>query len=104
MDVFFSLDTTKTTQKQRRKTFVNYKKANWSAYKEDTEILFASLDTTNITETTCRTIASQFNYIITKTGEKHIPRGNRKVHNPNFTPEIKSLIGTREKKHSPPFP
>ena len=73
MDVFFSLDTTKTTQKQRRKTFVNYKKANWSAYKVDTESLFASLDTTNITETTYRTITTQFNYIITKTGEKHIP-------------------------------
>ena len=36
---------------------------------------------------------------------KHIPRGNCKVHNPNFTPEIKSLIETRDNtKQSPPFP
>ena len=33
---------TKTThkQKQGRKTFISYKKANWSAYTEDTENLF----------------------------------------------------------------
>ena len=63
------------------------------------------LNTTNLTETTYRTITAQFNSIITKTGKKHIPRGNRRVDNPNFTPEIKSLIETRENtKHSAPFP
>ena len=67
---------------------MNYKKTNCSAY---TKNLFASLDTTNITETTYRTITAQFNYTIYKTDEKHIPPGNRKIHNPNFTPEIRSL-------------
>jgi len=87
------------------KTSINYKKAHWLACTEDTENLFASPDTTNITETTYRIITAQFNSLISKTGEKHIPRGDRKVHNPNFTPEIKSLIETRDNiKHSPPFP
>ena len=68
--------TTKTThkQKQNKKTFINYKKANWSAYTKDTENLSASLDTTNITETTYRIITTEFNSIIFKTSNKHIPR------------------------------
>ena len=41
--------TNKTTHRQKhgRKTFINYKMENWSAYTEDTENLFASLDSTS---------------------------------------------------------
>ena len=58
--------TTKTThkQKQDRKTFVNYKKENCSAYTEDIENLFASPDTIDITETIYGMITTQFNSII----------------------------------------
>ena len=48
-----------TQTKKCRKSFINYRKANWPAYTEDTENLFASLDTTNITETIYRTITTQ---------------------------------------------
>ena len=31
-----------------------------------------------------------------ETGNKHIPRGNRQVHNRNFTPEMKSLLRPKD--------
>ena len=43
-----------------------------------------------------------FNTIIQNADQKHIPRGNRKKHNPNFTTEIQGLIRQRDTlKHSP---
>ena len=53
---------------------------------------FNSIPITNIDPT-----ISYFNSVITKAERAHIPRGNRKHYNPNFTPEVGRLIKEKDR-------
>ena len=50
-------------------------------------LFFNSIPITNID-----TSIAQFNSVITNADRAHIPKGNRKHYNPNFSPEIGRLI------------
>ena len=85
-----------------RQTFSNYKKAHWSNFTQETETQFEQLNLspiTNINHTVAR-----FNSIIQEADKKHIPKGNRKNHNPNFTSEIYALIRERNNLRKTPTP
>ncbi|WP_435326059.1 hypothetical protein, partial [Klebsiella pneumoniae] len=88
--------TTKTrfTPFGHRHTYTNYKRANWEEFTNETEQHFETLNSTPITN--IDTAVHTFNTIIQNADKKHIPRGNRKKHNPNFTPEIQDLIRQRD--------
>ena len=47
--------------------------------------------------TNIETSITQFNSVITNADRAHIPQGNRKHYNPNFTPEIGRLIKERDR-------
>ena len=55
-------------------------------------LVFNSIPITNIDIS-----IAQFNSVITNADRAHIPRGNRKHYNPNFTREIGRLIKERER-------
>ncbi|XP_076036397.1 uncharacterized protein LOC143022179 [Oratosquilla oratoria] len=97
--------TTKTrcTPAGHRHTYTNYKRANWEAFNEETEQHFETLNSTPITN--INNAVHAFNTIIQNADKRYIPRGNRKSHNPNFTPEIQGLIRQRDTlKHDTPTP
>ena len=76
---------------------------NWEEFTNETEQLFETLNSTHITD--INTAVKHFNTIIQNADKKHIPRGSRKRHNPNFTPEIQGLIRQRDTlKHNSPTP
>ena len=97
--------TTRTRHKPetQRRTYVNYNKANWTQFSKETEEHFEHWNKSNITN--IDTAIKQFNTIINNADKHSIPRGNRKIANPNFTPEIKNLIKQRDNiKHNSIFP
>ena len=97
--------TTKTHCKPERShnTYTNYKKADWTKYTEETEQHFSTLNNTPITNIDKHII--KFNNIILNADKHHIPKGNRRHYNPNFTPEIARLIRQRDSlKHNTPLP
>ena len=84
-------------------TFRNYKKANWTKYTEETEQHFSTLNNSPI-ENLDKHI-SLFNSIIQNADKLHIPKGNRRHYNPNYTTEIANLIKQRDRlKHASPLP
>ena len=84
---------TRLRHSNTRTTHTNYKKADWNNFKDETETHFLTLNSFPICN--IDTTIKQFNNIINNADRKHIPRGNRKHYNPNFTPEIDSLIKQR---------
>ena len=62
---------------------------------EQTEQQFLVVNSIPITN--IDTSIAQFNSIITNVDKAHIPWGNRKHYNPNFTPEIGHLIKERDR-------
>ena len=66
-----------------RKTYINFKKANWNEFKQDTEIAFSALESpTNIFKG-----EKTFRQIINKNSKKHIPHGRLKTQTPAPIPE-----------------
>ena len=99
-DTHHHTNTDTTTHKQH--TITNYKKAAWEEFEVETEALFMELNTSPITNIDA-TLA-QFNAIILTADKKHIPKGNRKHHNPNHTPEIALLIRQHNNLRQTPTP
>ena len=97
--------TIETQHKKERShnTYKNYKKADWTKFTEETEQHFSTLNSTPI-DNIDRHI-TKFNSIIQNADKNHIPKGNIRHYNPNFTPEIANLIKQRDRlKHNSPFP
>ena len=93
---------TRLTPTPHRITHTNYERANWPSFMEQREqqfLVFNSIPITNID-----TSIAQFNYVITNADKAHIPRGNMKHYNPNFTLEIGRLVKERDKNSILPFP
>ena len=74
------------------KTFLNFQKANWDSFTNETENLFSNLpfpSSASINEHTFRQILL--------TASKHsVPAGFRKNHIPNFPPNVSPLIQERD--------
>ena len=71
----------------------------------DTEAHFQELNLTHITSPQIlNNTTSQFNDIINNADKRHIPKGNRKHYNPNFTPDINRLIRERNNLRRTPTP
>ena len=84
-------------------TYTNYKQANWTGFTEETELHFTTLNSTPIDNLNEHVAA--FNNIILNADKHHIPKGNRRNYNPNFTTEINRLIKQRnDLKHKSPTP
>ncbi|MEL7520422.1 MAG: reverse transcriptase family protein, partial [Cyanobacteria bacterium J06553_1] len=84
-------------------THKNYKKADWTKFKEETEQHFSTLNSSPINNIDRH--IKEFNSIIQNADKKHIPKGNTRHYNPNFTPEIARLVRQRDElKHKSPFP
>ena len=78
--------------RQRRPRW-NFKKADWSGYKETTEQELGKLlsdpeDSINILE-------SKFTSIILSSARRHIPRGTPKKYSPFWNPDIEKAVSTR---------
>ena len=76
-----------------KRTYINYKKANWPRYTEQLEENLYEFDITNFQsiETATKFVTDQ----ILKASSKHIPKGHRKNYNPNFSREIEAKIKER---------
>ena len=83
------------TPTPHRITHTNYKRANLPSFTEQTEQQFLVFSSTPITNKD--TSIAYFNSVIANRHRAHIPRGNRKHYNPNFTPEIWRIIRERDR-------
>ena len=78
---------------RRKKTYTNFRLADWDAFQAKTERLFSTArDPTSTTEG-----VKTFNRIINKTSNKTIPTGHRKNCRPGLSPELRRLISDRDR-------
>ena len=87
---------------QPRNTITNYTKANWEGFTEETDIQFENLNITPIINLDL--IVFEFNKIVNRADKQHIPKGNRKNYNPNYSPEIKRLTNEYNNLRKSPTP
>ena len=75
-----------------KRTYTNFKLADWEAWQRETESRFLQLD---IGDSAARN-AIIFNSILNNASKKHIPQGSRKDFIGGLTPEVKQLTETRD--------
>ena len=85
-----------------RRTFTNFRKANWDAFTAYTEERFAAVEP----PTSCSTGEGTFRRIILDATEQFVPRGNIPNMIPNLSDSSKRLIRERDsiRAHSPTDP
>lgn len=80
-------------RKTQRKSFWNYKKANWTLYAQETDAELSSF----LEQPFNTTMYSRFVDIILRAAKRHIPCGHTKKYTPFWTPELESLVKNRAK-------
>ena len=76
-----------------RRTRWNFKKANWEAYRETSDILLLSLEDKEDIDHTNDTITQ----MILKAASQHIPRGYHKKFKPFWNDDLQTAVAEREK-------
>jgi hypothetical protein len=75
-----------------RRTYVNYRRADWETYAAETEASFSALPPPE----SCSTGEGLFRRVLLQAGKRCIPAGNYRNHIPSLTPEIKELQRQRD--------
>ena len=75
-----------------KRTFINYKKANWPDFTAETEVLITALPA----PTSCSCGLRDFNKALKTASKHHIPGGFRRNIIPGLSPEAKAAIARRD--------
>ena len=105
LPIIITLRTTTDTFSHTRHTTTNYNRAAWEEFRETTEPQFRELNNRRITtEQIANNTTIHFNDIINNADKAHVPKGNRKHYNPNYSIDIKRLIRERNNLRKTPTP
>ena len=77
---------------RRRKSYTNFRLADWEAFRAKTEQLFSTAGDPPSTTAGVK----KFTNIINKTSNRTIPTGYRKVYRPGLSPELRRLTAHRD--------
>ena len=75
-----------------KKSYTNFRLANWTRFTDETERLFSSIDPSP----NASIAAKQFQDIVNKTSNRTIPTGYRKSYQPGLSPGIRDLTNQRD--------
>ena len=85
-----------------KKTYINYKKANWIRFTAEIEMILA--DFTILNFTSFNHAVQFFNHTILTASNHHIPKGCYKKYSPILTPTTRSLIAQRNRLRQKQIP
>ena len=92
LPIAISLDALTPTFPTPKKTFINYKKANWEGYTKESETIFSSLPPPS----SCSAGERPFREAILRAAQHNIPRGFRANFRPGVSAETTALVGERD--------
>jgi hypothetical protein len=81
--------------------FTNYRRGRWGDYRIETDQHLADFEPADYINIDAA--YHHFTGILVNAGRRHIPRGNFKTRNPNFSPDIKNKIIERDTIRHQPF-
>ena len=89
-------NTAVNTSDSTNKTFINYNKANWTNFQQETEHQFSLIKLEEIDNKSTQQLEKTFRHIINTASKHNIPAGRIKGFIPFLPPEAKTLIAERD--------
>ena len=92
--ILTTLTTSKPKPRRTRKTFWNFRKANWKKYAMDTDASFMKID---VQKKPVDEVCTEICKVIAKAVKENVPKGNHKKYRPFWNKDLETAVKERKK-------